>query len=143
METYQIEITNELPLEIEAELIYEEDNEYINNREQNRYHSLAIYKSVDDKGEYYVVNILYNTLWQGERSISEIWESETKEGIKTILDGYNPVLHVVGFPDGERYEQKQEKLLQSLTFDWNELKIRCLTNLGFKRKGRLGKRLKA
>ncbi len=136
MENYSIPVTGELDLEIEADLIFEESTYWVDGKDNNRYHKLNIYEAVDDDGTYYVLHIFYKTQWQGEPEISEAWECETKEEVAAQLQDYDPLAHLVGFPTGERYDERQERLKQRLAFNWKNMMVEALKELGIKREGR-------
>ena len=133
MQTYELEITNELPLEFEGELLFEDSNHWTNGRDNNRWHELNIYRAVDEEDEYFIVWINWRTIWQGEESIAEFFTADSKDDIRSVLDEYDPIAYLIGYPDGDRYQDKQARLEQKLSFDWNRLKATALNNLGFKR----------
>lgn len=135
-EFFEIEVTGELPLEFEGEEIYDNSSHYTNSQENNRWHQITIYKAQDKEGKYYVLNLKFKTLWQGEPEISEAWELNTIEEVAEELNSYDPIIHLRGYPDGEHFEAKQEKLKAKLTFDWKQLKVEALKSLGIKRETR-------
>lgn len=133
MENYKLEITNEFPLEFKGELLFEASNSWINGQDRNRFHRLEIYKAQDSEGDYFIVWVEFKTYWQGEKSISEFFTAEDKDEIKSILETYNPIAYLIGYPDGEHYVDKQQRLETNLKFEWSSLKAKALIELGFKR----------
>ncbi len=130
---FEIEETGDLPLEFEGTLIFEDSSRWVNARENNRFHELSLYQVEVPEGELYVVHIHYKTFWQGEDCFSHCYQVKSKAEIKEVLQRYDPIEYLQGYPKGEQWEEKQAALEQRLTFDWRQLKVNALKALGFRR----------
>ena len=62
------------------------------------------------------------------------------EEVIEILDAYDPIQFLIGFPQGERFEGKQQRLEAQIKSDWVALKTQALQSLGVKRTFKHGKR---
>lgn len=77
----------------------------------NRWHEVAVYET---KGGAIVVAIQYRTQWEGEVSHDYAEQVATVEAAVTALRGYDPCAYLLGYPLGEHYAQKQERLRAEL-----------------------------
>lgn len=131
MKKYELEITNELPLKFEGELLFQDDNSVFRKIKQDRYHELEIYEAVDEKEQYFIVWINFESYWQGENSVAEFFTTNNKKSILNILNEYDPVAHFVGY--NEYLIDREERERKELIFNWNKLKSEALIELGFER----------
>lgn len=138
---YKLEITGELPFEFTGIEIFSGTTRDT-SLNQNRYYVLDIYEAKDDDGKYYLAHIEYETCWDGENDFRCLYDADNLNELKNLLDSYDPLAYLVGFPTGDRYIEKQNKLKEQLSFKWQELKIEALTDLGVKRKERGRKALR-
>jgi hypothetical protein len=137
-ETYELEVTGELPLEFEGECIFSESSHWTNGVERSRYHLIAIY-TPDDNSSDRILHIEYKTNWQGEPSHSNLWELQSPEEVIEVLNAYDPLYYLIGFPKSPHFEDKQETLKRQIKSDWLALKTQALQALGLKRSLRQGK----
>lgn len=83
---------------------------------QNRWHELELW-SADEQlqgpEQRHCVVVRYVTQWQGELGHDQA-ELVLRRDIGTALHAYDPLAHLVGFPDGEHYARKQEQLERAL-----------------------------
>lgn len=129
-QTFEIEITGEPSLEFEGTSLVFESNNWVNGRDRNRYHEIMVYEPSDGG---YILHVSFITQWQGEYDHYAAWELETLEQVVEKLNNYDPIEFLVGFPPGEHFAEKQERLEESLKRDWIELKGKVFNELGIKR----------
>lgn len=116
-ETFTLTRTGAAPLRFQGRLIAENDGERQAGSEHNRWHELAIYQT---SGGRYVVRIAFCTRWEGElhHDIAEIVDAgkdtggdhDHAETVAEILQSYDPMAHVGGYPSGTGYEDRQRRL---------------------------------
>jgi hypothetical protein len=105
-------------LRIRGENIAAVDGQHMGGREQNRYHTLAIYRT--EAGQY-VVRIGYHTSWQGECGHDAAEVAATAAACGRVLRDYDPLEHVAGYPPGENYVARQERLTADITARYQAL----------------------
>jgi hypothetical protein len=130
LKTFEIEITGELSLEFDGISLISESNHWVNGQDRNRYHSIDIYEPSDGG---YILHICFVTHWQGEHDQKEVWELGTLDQVVKILENYDPIEFLIGFPNGQHFAEKQARLEDALARDWVELKGKVLNSLGIKR----------
>lgn len=111
MESITIKRTGEPPLTFRGKSVTEEVGGWQAGKEVNRWYDLTIY-TTDNKGRYVAV-ISYQTQWQGEDGRQDATVGSAAN-VKAWLGQYDPNKHVAGFPGGEHYQDRQEKLLRGL-----------------------------
>jgi hypothetical protein len=116
MDTFTIDRSGLAPLTFTGQLLCESDGQFMAGQERNRWHDLAVYKTESNK---YVLSISYRTRWQGEieRDYADVLVSP--EEVRYSLANYRPTQYVRGYPDGEHYRDKQERLLQQIQLDYD------------------------
>lgn len=135
LKTYELEVTGELPLEFDGEELFTESNAWVNGKEQNRYHKIDIYQAADGGLILYVCFI---THWQGENNQQDLWELSSLDEVLDVLGNYDPIKHLVGFPSGSHFKEKQADLQRRLARAWIELKAKAMKSLGIKRVRKAG-----
>lgn len=103
--------TGQAPLTFTGELIAENSGHRWWNREHNRWHTLSLYQA----GNKYVLAIGYCTQWQGEADRDSVFVLDTPDQVSAALRDYEPAKDVGGYPAGEAYRERQEKLIDSIT----------------------------
>lgn len=83
---------------------------------QNRWHELELW-SADEQlqgpEQRHCLVVRYVTTWQGELGHHDA-ELVLRKGIGDALREYDPLAHLVGYPDGPQYERKQQALEAAL-----------------------------
>ena len=81
--------------------------------EHQRYHDLELYKS--DVGTY-VLHIYYQSLWHkgGEPDKHTVYVTDCAEDIAFFLEKHDCTAGVLGFPPGEHFAAKQERMMKDL-----------------------------
>lgn len=83
-----------------------------------RWHEVDLYRKEDGS---YVVHILYRSKWRGERGLEEAFELQTIDGVESVLQEYDPVVYVQGYPPLPQYKEQQERLLSAIKLNWGWL----------------------
>lgn len=104
--------TGDTPLTFSGELVADSDGQYAAGQNKNRWHELAVYRTTGGK---YVVAIKYRTIWQGELDHDFAAVASDPKEAATLLREYDPTTYVVGYPIGEAYAEKQDRLMRDLT----------------------------
>lgn len=138
MTKFVLEITGESPYDFDGEILYSGNNLFQKGKEQNRFHSIDIYKSEDEEGLFFVIYICYKTLWKGEQNHYFEAEVDTEQDLVKVLDTYNPIAYLLGYPPGPQFAEKQSRLKKSLTTNWLDLKTKAISALNLKRQARRG-----
>lgn len=113
LQEYTLERTGQPPLKFRGRLLAESSGRWTVGRDNNRWHDLEIYRT--EAGRY-VVSIVFETIWQGETGTKTVVLLDTPTGVTDELLEYRnriPDL-LIGYPPGEAYEDKQQRLIQSL-----------------------------
>jgi hypothetical protein len=127
---YTLDVTDDLPIEFDGELVFECSSAWVNGKERSRSHVIALYQF----DATFILHIEYSTQWQGEHDNSlVIPELKTAEAVILALNNYNPTKYLVGFPKSDRFKEKQESLASQIKADWGSLKDQLTKALGVKR----------
>lgn len=109
---YRLERSGLAPLAFRGQRIAASEGRWANGQEQNRWHNLAVYRTV---GGEYVVEIIYRTLWQGESGHATVTAiGSNPSAIEGAFREIDPCECVGGYPPGAQYEDRQRRLLESL-----------------------------
>ena len=113
MASFILQRTGNPPLKFEGELIAESRPQPVaNKKEPNRWHELAVFRTAAGK---YVLAVTYRAEWKDEQSHSHAEVHSDSESVVAALRQYNPIAHVRGFPLGEAFAHKQQRLLQEIS----------------------------
>lgn len=130
MQNIIIQASGEIPTEFQGELEKEWSGQWINGRDRNRYHTVDLYRTDEN---ILVLVITWHTHWQGESDNVQILDCEDEAEILPILDTIDPLEHLVGYPKGEHFANKQITLERQITDDWRQLKGEIASDLGIKK----------
>lgn len=108
---YKLPRTGNAPLGFEGEELAKEEGRWYAGQEQNRYHNLTLYRTT---GGVYVLAIEYCTQWQGEAGVEEVITFEEVRDVVVHLQDFDPCHSLAGYPPREHFQEKQERLRQSL-----------------------------
>lgn len=108
---YTLRRSGQAPLTFRGELIASSDGERQGGKEHTRWHELAIYRTAGGK---YVAVISFRTKWQGELDHDEAEPLATPEEVARYFRVWRPTQFVAGFPEGQHYAARQEKLLADI-----------------------------
>lgn len=113
MEDVKLKRTGQLPLVFRGELLKEADGKWVNGKDQNRWHKIALYQT--EQSKRFVLAISYRTQWQGEENQDDvlILGPEQQQMIDVLRD-YDPVPTHVGFPKAEHFRDRQRDLEEGL-----------------------------
>lgn len=129
-ETHEIHTlprTGNRPLEFEGEPLAEASSHSHDGATSARWHELAIYRTGGGK---YVVAIGYRTRWQGEHNHDEVLVEDTAEGAAEIIRSTVPTTHLIGYPLGEQYAEKQARIERAICAAYEAAASEVLAALG-------------
>ena len=109
--TITLDRTGQAPLRFEGELLAESDGRIAAGRDHNRWHAIRIFRTA---GGAYVVAVGYRTQWRGELDHDWVEAREAPADLADALRYYDPEGHVLGYPPGEQYAEKQAWLRADL-----------------------------
>jgi len=112
MDEITLDRTGDRPLKFRGELLAWGDSQRIFGSDSNRWHELAIYRHED--GERYILEIGYRTQWQGEAAHDDVFVCLSAAEACEIIRSTIPTEHLVGFPLGGQYADKQARLEKDL-----------------------------
>lgn len=108
---YSLPRTGQALLTFTGYLLAEAGEGRLNGRDLTRWHTLALYQTA--AGEY-VAHISYTTRYQGEAGWDGARTFATATEVAAWLAQHDPTEYVRGFPDGDAYAKKQERLLREI-----------------------------
>lgn len=117
MTSYTLARTGDAPLTFEGEHLAGISIERISGRNRNRWHEIDLYRT---RAGRYVLTIAYRTLWQGEHDTRRAIPCDTPGGVREELRAFDPLADVGGYPPGDAYRDKQERLERTIRLDWAE-----------------------
>jgi hypothetical protein len=120
-----LQVTGEVPFEFEGQIVFEGSTEIHKSAERNRFHEVGVYKTKTD----WVLHIDYKTRWAGEHDFSEVWRRNSLAQIIRDICEYNPLGYVAGYPAGQHFAEKQQRLEIQIQRDWEALKTYTLSGL--------------
>lgn len=118
MAEIKLDRTGEMPLAFEGELLASASSSIVAGQERNRWHEVAVYRTA---GGAYVASIGYRTQWQGEQAGDSVAVLHGPEEVAEYLRMGDPASLVVGFPTGDRYADKQVRLIDQVERDYAAL----------------------
>jgi hypothetical protein len=127
MEEIILRPTGQVPFAFVGDITEEWSCQYVNGVEQLRWHEISLYSITDSDEE--ILEIKYRTQWQREVGYTEFHYIDDELVVATLLQLYDPLLHLEGYPKGQEFEAKQFKLKQQLLGDWNRLKAEVYESL--------------
>lgn len=82
--------------------------------EEKRWHDIRLWETRSNK---YVLCISYHSTWPGEmlRLCNYVEVMRDLNDLPNALREYNPIQYVRGYPQGDKFTDKQQRLLQSVT----------------------------
>lgn len=109
MDTFTLTRTGDAPLQFAGDLIASAGGAGHN---RNRWHTLTLYRRADAPDQY-VLQIAYGSQWAGELEHTLV-ESGTMAHLRDTLRGYDPTAHLLGYPPGPQYAEKQARVAREL-----------------------------
>ena len=126
MQTYTLSRTGHRPLTFTGEKLAEADN-YNPTRNLDRYFELAVYRTRSGR---YVVSIALRAECRGEGDIMTVVYSEDPAEIERALRDYDPCPPGIGFPPGESFVAKQDRLREDMRRKYDGLVTELFAKLG-------------
>jgi hypothetical protein len=115
------------PLRFRGEEVARVEGRWSRGRETNRWHEVAVYRT---EGGRHVVAIGYRTLWQGELDHDHVTHAAAPAAVIEALQDYAPLAHIGGYPPGESYREKQDRLQADILRRWEALVSELYERLG-------------
>lgn len=110
--------TGDRPLAFDGKILVSESFDPGKEEPKGRQYTIKIART--DGGQY-VAQVVYKTEWKQESDFSYAFQGDDPEEIVIILQGFDPMKPVVGFPPGKPFEERQRRLEQILKIRWDEL----------------------
>ena len=111
--------TGDIPLQFKAAVLDAASTCDLMNEKPSRWHYLTVYHAIDDKK--FVAYVQWKSDWAGELPVDTCLISDSLLDVAEQLKAYDPVQHLIGYPDGAQFERKQERLKQTITAQWNAM----------------------
>ncbi len=114
MATHTITRTGNAPLKFHGELVARSAPTAESEKKEKgakRWHELSLFRTSTGK---HVLAISYRVEWKGEY---DYYYAEVFSDIPSLIgaiQSYDPVAHVIGYPPGQQYAEKQARLLTEL-----------------------------
>jgi hypothetical protein len=119
--------TGEPPLKFRGRSLVQVGGRIYQGQEQNRWHELEVFRT---EGGNYVLAIGYHTQWQGEDDHLVALVCKQAGDVVARVRGYDPAEHVVGYPPGPGYADKQARLIETIRRRYNTLATDLYEQLG-------------
>ena len=114
------------PLIFDGELLAESDGSRRGDREQTRWHDLAVYRTTAGR---YVLAGAFRTRYQGEEDVHWAVLCDTPADVGHALASYDPCQGRFGYPVGDAYAERQARLLADLRVRWGAQTSEVLSGL--------------
>ena len=114
--------TGDRPLTFEGEQIATASS---GNHDATRWHELALYRTATR----YVLAIAYRTRWEGELGRDDVTVEPDDACVANRLRAYDAAAHVLGYPPGEAYREKQLRMLRQMYARYEDAATRLLATL--------------
>ena len=114
MGTHILQRTGNTSLKFDGEVIAEskpEPRSGKKGKDPQRWHELAIYRT---SGGKFVLAITYRVEWKGEQNHYFATRLPDVPSVVAAIRNCDPVAHVIGFPPGEMYAERQQRLLAEI-----------------------------
>lgn len=126
MERYTLERTGDRPLVVEGDRIAEESSRSPKGWGRARWHEIAVYRTGAGR---YVAHVVYRTQWEGEVEYAEAIVCDSAAELAAELRAYDPTAHVLGYPVGKQFAERQERLLRDLRLRYEAAMGRALRDV--------------
>lgn len=126
MSSYILPRSGDRALKIEGERIAAADSRASQGPADTRWYELALYRMGDGR---YAVSIGYRSRWQGELDHDAAYIEATPEAAVAVLRDTVIGAHMIGFPPGERYEEKAAHVQRILQAHYDEAVTEILGSL--------------
>lgn len=119
MQSYTLARTGKEPIRFTGTMLAAVDNKTDRKgKERSRYTTITIYHT--DKGRY-VVHIEYTSNWKTEAGHSQADAVDDPKLIPAILTDFDVLDYVEGYPVGERFQERQRRLLKAIDTSYKEM----------------------
>ncbi len=118
------------PLEFEGKALASASSRTMGGQDYSRWHELKLFQHDDGR---YIVATAYRTQWQGEHDHDDVIVCNSPEEVEEQIRITSPVQYLVGFPIGEQYRQKQERIEADLSARFAAISSDVLEVLGPKK----------
>lgn len=127
-EEHTLSRTGDAPLRFRGVVLANGSSERHEGPGQNRYHLLTVYRTASGS---HVVRAQYCSRWRDDPERDDAWVCDSPEEVIRTVREYDPIPPGVGFPLGEYYEAKQQRLLADLRGRWVSLVAKVLGECRF------------
>lgn len=110
---------NDSPLRFRGITLAKGDSKWPGKRgDPERWHEATIYLT---SGGAYVVSAALRTVWRGEMDACYAWVCDSPNSVIRTLRECDPIPSGIGYPPGDHYSQKQQRLVDDLRGRWGRL----------------------
>jgi hypothetical protein len=127
LEQHVLQRTGLTPIRFTGTLVSEGSSKPPQGRRntRHRWHEVAVYATTDGR---YVAKVDYLTDWITERPHRSATVCANHADLANFLTNLDPTAYVIGYPDDERYDEKQRRLLLNIELRYQEL-VSAVLNL--------------
>jgi hypothetical protein len=108
--------TGDIPLKLTGTKLVSMSTQFSNGKDRNRWHVVTVYESTR-----MVAHIEWCSTWEGESQHSTCLIADDLESLADHIREYDPLKHLMGFPDGQQFEKKQARLENAIASDWDSM----------------------
>lgn len=128
VEVFVLPRTGDIPLKINAAKLDSASTLDLLTDKNRRWHLLTIYHAVTD--DKFVAYVQWRSDWSGELPVDTCLIVDSLIELAEQLKAYDPVQHLIGYPDGAQFKRKQERLEQTIAAQWNAMLSGVFYKLG-------------
>lgn len=99
--------------------------------EAKRWYTLKVYEVMPKNAPppKFVAAVEYGSTWQHEPARYDVYVADTTDALVAKLLDHDPLAHVVGYPRGKQFEEKQVALRVELRRRWDNLVTEVLAQV--------------
>lgn len=120
--------TGDIPLYFEGAVLDAASTLDLLTDKKRRWHWLTIYHAID--ADKFVAYVQWRSDWSGELPVDTCLIGGSLVDVAEQLKAYDPVQHLIGYPDGAQFKRKQERLEQTIAAQWNAMLSGVFYKLG-------------
>lgn len=123
-----LERTGSPPIKFHGKLLVEGTT--VTDKKDDRGHAVRIYETRTQEGcPRYVVQIEYLTKWKSEATGHIVLVADSGRELAIKLLAHDPMYFVVGYPPGERFDEKRHRLAATIRHQYMALVSRLLVQV--------------
>lgn len=117
-DTFEIPRTGDRPLAFRGTLLSEAGGPRWAGRDWARWYELAVYRTAAGRP---ILSVSYHTQWEGEIGWTRVLVGSDAGDLVRQVQAVDPLAGVLGYPPGQQFAARQERLRAELRAQWDAL----------------------